>query len=55
MIGDYSFRHITYSEKLFKERLLTKQHEVDLIHIGPMMFLCSDEMGMWIAIVRQYD
>ena len=42
---------VVYTEKLFKDRILANQDTVELTHIGPRMMLCSDEAGMWIAII----
>lgn len=50
-MSDFSFKHVYYSKKQFETRLMNNQNTVDLHHIGPRMFLCSDEMGMWIAHV----
>lgn len=44
---------ISYSKKLFEERILANQDTIDLCHIGPMMVLCSDEEGFWVAVIRR--
>ena len=49
------YRTLTYNKKLFKERILANQDTIDLCHIGPMMVLCSDEEGFWVAIIRKDD
>lgn len=44
---------ISYSKKLFDERILANQDTIDLYHIGPMMVLCSDDDGFWVAVIRK--